>query len=429
MVEAYSGFVNTKYVPKKTDLLAEFTLDQALGVSFQTAAEAVAGESSIGTWTTVSTLTPEIVKKLRPSIYHMDRLKRTIRIAYPAALFEEGNIPQVLSSVAGNVFGMNIVKNLRLEDIRFPESYYKTFKGPNFGMNAIRKRLKIKDRPLLGTIVKPKVGLSANEHANVAYTGWFGGCDVVKDDENLANMSFNKFSQRVTATLKQKDRAERKTGEKKVYLPNVTAETKEMLKRARLVKERGGKSIMVDVLTVGFSALQTLRNANIGLVIHGHRAMHGAITRNPKHGISMVVLAKICRLIGMDQLHIGAIYGKMTGSSQEVVNTFDAAEKTVITPKPKEHVLGSNWGKIKPMFAVCSGGLYPGATPPLLRTLGKNIIIQMGGGIHGHPGGTIVGASAAREAIEAHMKGIKLREYAKLHKALRVAIEKWGVVE
>ena len=146
-------------------------------------------------------------------------------------------MPNVLSSIAGNVFGLKELKNLKLEDVRLPKNLVKSFKGPKYGIAGIRKLLKVRKRPFIGTIIKPKLGLNTKEHAKVAYDAWVGGCDIVKDDENLANQGFNKFKQRLKATLKMRKKAERTTGERKVYMPNVSAETDEMMKFAKLVEK------------------------------------------------------------------------------------------------------------------------------------------------------------------------------------------------
>jgi ribulose-bisphosphate carboxylase large chain len=344
--------MDLKYKPSKEDLVAQFYLEPARGVSFKTAAEATAGESSIGTWVEVSTMKPSIAKKLKPTVFYANKRTKQIKIAYPKDLFENGNIPQILSSVAGNIFGMSIAKNLRLEDIDFPDSFIKAARGPKYGVPGLRKMLNILDRPLVGTIVKPKVGLDEKEHAKVAYNAWLGGLDVVKDDENLTSMTFNQFKTRVDLTLALKAKAERETGEKKIYLPNVTAPYEEMMRRARYVKRSGGESVMLDVLTVGFSGVQGLRNAELGLLLHGHRAMHAALTRNHKHGISMLTLAKISRLVGIDELHIGAIFGKMEGGKREVQLMRQAIEETRPQPNDKENFLGENWFEVKPMMAV-----------------------------------------------------------------------------
>ncbi len=402
--------MDKRHRPRKGELVVEFRVKPARGVSMERAAEEIAKESSIGTWTSLSTMKARIAKKLKPSAYSISG--STAKIAYPPDLFEQGSIPQLLSSIAGNVYGMNSLQSLKLEDIRFPDSYIKAFKGPRFGIKGVRKKLGVKGRPLVGTIVKPKVGLNEKEHAKVAYNAWLGGCDLVKDDENLTSMKFNSFERRLRETLKMRESAESETGERKAYMPNVTAETGEMLRRARLVKKEGGKYVMVDILTAGWAAVQTLRDEDLGLIIHAHRAGHAALTRMPQHGISMLAIAKLARLAGVDQLHVGAIVGKMHGSAEEVKGIVKG-----ITEK---------CAGLEKVFPVCSGGLHPGKVEALMRMLGKDIIIQMGGGAHGHPRGTIAGAKAARQAVEAALQGVPAGEYALMHEELAAAIEKWG---
>jgi len=416
----YLDYVDLNYKPSKSDLICEFYLEPSK-CSMKEAAGAVASESSIGTWTEVSTSNPEI-EKLAAKVFSIKG--NIIKIAYPYELFEPGNMPQILSSIAGNIFGMKTVKNLRLLDVHFPYTLVKSFSGPEHGIEGIRKLLHVHSRPLVGTIVKPKLGLDEKGHANVAFQAWLGGCDIVKDDENLSNQSFNNFKKRVIATLKARDVVEKITGERKVYMPNITAETKEMLHRADFVKSLGGEYVMVDILSCGWSSLQTLVNYNkkFKLVLHAHRAGHAALTRNPKHGISMLVIAKICRLIGLDQLHIGTMIGKMEGGN-EVVSIDQEIEKSLIKKNPASHVLEQKWYNLKSVFAVCSGGLHPGHVRFLVKHLGKNIIMQFGGGIHGHPNGTIEGAKAVRQAVDAVMQGINLKEYAKNHEELKIALD------
>nr|VDD88940.1 RuBisCO long chain, Form III-b [uncultured bacterium] len=412
-------YLKLGYEPRN-NIVCLFRIEPAKGLSVIEAAKNVALESSTGTWTKVGT-EKSYMNALAAKVFSIKG--NLVKIAYPSALFERGNVPNILSSVAGNIFGMKAVKNLRLEDISFPKSIIKGFKGPVFGTKGIRKIMKIKNRPLLGTIIKPKLGLKTKDHAKSAYESWIGGCDFVKDDENLASQKFNEFEERVARTLEKANKAEEETGERKAYLVNVTAETNEMLRRAQLVKELGGKFIMVDIITAGFAGLQTLRNANLKLAIHAHRAMHAAMTRNPKHGIRMIVLADFARLIGVDSLHIGTGIGKLEGSISDVHELEEEIEKDSV--RETQLRLKQDWHRIKPVLGVCSGGLHPGHFPYLIRHLGKDIILQCGGGIHGHPSGSMAGARAARQAIEATMQGISLKEYSKNHLELREALEKF----
>nr|VDD88670.1 RuBisCO long chain, Form III-b [uncultured archaeon] len=414
------NYINLKYKPTKEDLVVEYRLETRN--PFEKTCEQIAAESSVGTWTEVTTMKKNIAR-LKPNVFSINKKTKEIKIAYPIELFEKGNMPEILSSIAGNIFGMNAITNLRLQDIHFPRALIKSFKGPEFGINGIRKMLKVKNRPLLGTIIKPKLGLNPKQHAKVAYESWIGGCDIVKDDENLSSQSFNQFKSRIIETLNLKEKAEKETGEKKVYLPNITAETNEMVKRGEFVKKHGGNFLMLDILTLGWAALQTVRNHEFKLPLHAHRAGHAILTRNKKHGISMLTIAKIARLIGVDTLHIGTAVGKMEGPMKEIEAIEEEIEKNLINEDKQEHILEQKWYDKKEVFAVCSGGLHPSLIPKLVNMLGFNIIIQLGGGLHGHPKGSFYGAQAARQAIEATMQGVSLKEYAKNHTSLKEALE------
>ena len=415
------AFVNQSYKPTSNDLVCLFRITPN-DMSFKEAANNVALESSVGTWTPVSS-NKKYVNKLGAKVFAIS--DDWAKIAYPQELFEEGSVSNILSSIAGNVFGMKCVKGLRLEDIKFPKRLLKSFPGPRHGIEGYRKILKIKNRPLVGTIVKPKLGLNTKDHAKVAYESWIGGCDLVKDDENLSSQKFNPFEQRAAKTLEMCDKASEETGEKKGYLINVTSEAMTMLNRADLVKELGGKFVMHDIITAGFASLETLRK-NSKLGIHAHRAMHGAFTENPNHGLSMMCVADFARMAGVDSLHIGTGIGKMKGGKQEVGEISEEIEqKRVVKTK---HRLEQNWGEMKPVFSVCSGGIYPGHIPYLINNFGKDIIIQAGGGVHGHPDGTKAGATAVRQAVDATMEGDTLHEYGKSHKELMNAMEHWGKI-
>jgi len=404
----YIDFVDLNYTPKETDVICTFHIEPA-GISMKEAAGGVAAESSVGTWTEFTTVKP-YVDRLAACVFDIDG--GLAKIAYPLELFELGNMPNILSSVAGNVFGLRTLENLRLNDIDFPSKLVRSFKGPKFGIEGIRRLLKVYDRPLVGTIIKPKLGLKTADHAKVAYEAWVGGCDIVKDDENLGSQSFNPFDERVLKTLGARDRAQRETGEKKVYMVNITAETGQMLKRAEFVLSHGGEYVMVDILTCGFAALQTLRDQGFKLVIHAHRAGHAAFTKSPKHGISMKVIAKVARMIGVDQLHVGTVVGKMFETRDEVRENCEA--------------LKTEMSGLKPVLPVASGGLHPGLVPSLMEFFGKDFVIQAGGGIHGHSDGTVAGAKAMRQAVEATLEGVPLKEYARAHVELETALRIWG---
>jgi len=406
----YVDFVDLQRTPKKTEVICTFYVEPD-SISMNEAAGGVAAESSVGTWTELTTTRP-YVEELAAHVFSIEG--NTVKIAYPIELFEPGNMPNILSSVAGNVFGLRALRNLRLNDLQLPNELLESFRGPKYGIEGIRRLLNVHDRPLVGTIIKPKLGLKTVDHAKVAYEAWVGGCDIVKDDENLSGQRFNRFEDRLTKTLESREKAERETGEKKVYMVNITAETEEMVKRADYVKAHGGEYVMVDILTCGFAALQTLRDRDLDLVIHAHRAGHAAFTKNPKHGISMQVIAKVARAIGVDQLHIGTVVGKMFETKEEVAENRRALKEPM--------------ANLKPVLPVASGGLHPGLVPTLINFFGEDFVIQAGGGIHGHRNGTVAGAKAMRQSVDASLRGISLGEYAKTHRELKSALQTWKEV-
>ena len=213
----YIDFVDLNYRTKETDVICTFHVEPE-GMKMEEAAGGVAAESSIGTWTELTTVEPYLMRLAA----HVHKIEgNNAEIAYPLELFELGNMPNILSSVSGNIFGLRTIKNLRLNDIHFPAQLVRSFNGPKYGVGGIRKVLNVYDRPLVGTIIKPKLGLKTLDHAKVAYEAWIGGCDIVKDDENLSSQKFNPFEDRAIKTLESRDKAEEETGEKKVYMISI----------------------------------------------------------------------------------------------------------------------------------------------------------------------------------------------------------------
>lgn len=433
--EPYGEFVDLSFVPDMGEhVVATFTLAPAQGFSAADAAGGVAAESSTGTWTTLYTWYDKSrIDRLKGRAYQIKPLgdgRYLVRVAYPAELFEEGNMPGLLASVAGNVFGMRRVEALRLEDIYLPPAFLKEFKGPSRGIPGVREVLKIYGRPIVGTVPKPKVGYTPDELEKLAYDLLAGGLDYVKDDENLTSPSFNRFKDRAEALMRAITRAEKETGERKAWFANITADVREMERRLKLVADLGNPYVMVDVVIAGWSSLTYIRDLaeEYGLAIHGHRAMHAAFTRNPKHGISMFVLAKLYRVVGIDQLHIGTPeVGKLEAKTADVVRYAKVLREPAYRPDPDDVLhLEQNLSQFKPAFPVSSGGLHPGTLPEVVKHLGVDVVIQVGGGVVGHPDGPKAGATAVRQSIEATIKGVPLGEYAREHRELRRALEKWG---
>ncbi len=426
-VEWYGKFVDYGYKPAKDDLVCLFYFEPETGMSAREAIGRVASESSTGTWTTLFKMPPRM-QKLQATAFHVDG--NYVKVAYPLALWEEGNAPQLLSGIAGNIFGMKALKNLRLIDVTLPQAYMKHFKGPHFGMEGIRKMIRVYKRPLTGAVPKPKIGFSAKEHADIGFETWMGGFDFVKDDENLTSTSFNRFDERVRLMTRLRDKAERLTGDRKSAFLNITADTETMKKRAKMLADCGWNYAMIDVVVAGTASVMTLRDycSDLGLAIHAHRAMHAMFDRNPRHGMTMQFLAKLMRLIGVSQIHSGTAVGKLAGSKREVTAVADVLREKK-THALKHVLLDQDWGSIKTAFPVSSGGLHPGLVPDVMHIYGNDLVLLVSGGIHGHPKGTRAGAKAAMQAVEATMDGETLAEKAKTAPELREALEKWGYLK
>lgn len=436
--EPYPLFIRKDYTPDpERDVIVVFRIKPAKGFSIEDAAGGVAAESSVGTWTTLYTwYDQQRLNKLMGKAYYFKDLgdgSYIVRIAYPVELFEEGNMPAFLASVAGNIFGMKRVEGLRVEDIYLPQEFLKHFNGPVKGVNGVREIFKIYDRPIVGTVPKPKVGYTPDEVEKLAYEILVGGMDYIKDDENLASPSFCRFEERAKKIMKVIDKVEKETGERKVWFANVTADIREVKKRIKVVADYGNPYIMVDVVITGWGALNYIRDLaeEYGLAIHAHRAMHAAFTRNPYHGISMFVLAKLYRIIGVDQIHIGTPgVGKLEAKTIDVIRNAAILREKRFKPDPDDEFhLEQEMYHIKPALPVSSGGLHPGTLPDVVKALGKDLVIQVGGGVIGHPDGPRAGAMAVRQALEALSKGVPLQEYAETHKELRRALEKWGFIK
>ena len=297
-----------------------FRITPQEGVDPIEAAAAVAGESSTATWTVVWTDRLTACDAYRAKAYRVDRVPGSpdqyfAYVAYDLALFEPGSIANLTASIIGNVFGFKPVKALRLEDMRFPVAYVKTFQGPATGIVVERERLDKFGRPLLGATVKPKLGLSGKNYGRVVFEALKGGLDFVKDDENINSQPFMHWRDRFLYTMEAVNTAAAHTGEVKGHYLNVTGATMEdMYERAEFAHELGSCIVMID-LVIGYTAIQSMAKwaRNNDMILHLHRAGHSTYTRQKNHGVSFRVIAKWMRLAGVDHIHAGTVVGKLEG--------------------------------------------------------------------------------------------------------------------
>lgn len=454
MTKAYSAGVKEyrstywepDYTPRDSDLLACFKLVPQDGVDAEEAAAAVAAESSTGTWTTVWTDLLTDLDHYKGRAYRIEKVPGQTNtwfafVAYPLDLFEEGSVVNVLTSIAGNVFGFKAVRSLRLEDIRFPLAYVTTCGGPPHGITVERDLMNVYGRPLLGCTIKPKLGLSAKNYGRAVYECLRGGLDFTKDDENVNSQPFMRWRQRFDFVAEAIGKAEAETGERKGHYLNVTAPTvEEMFRRAEHAKALGMRIIMHDYLTAGFTAHTSLANwcRQNGMLLHVHRALHAVLDRNPNHGIHFRVLAKVLRLMGGDHLHTGTVVGKLEGDREATLGWIDLVrERRVAENRARGLFFDQDWGFMPGLLPVASGGIHVWHVPALLAIYGDDAVFQFGGGTLGHPWGNAAGAAANRVAleacVEARNEGRNLEREAReiltaasQHSSeLRVAMETW----
>ena len=354
-------------------------------------ARVVAMEQSTGTWTTVRARRGSQQARLAAWVESVDGVHGTARIAFPLDIFEAGNVAGVLSIVAGNLFGLGSLRQARLLDLEVPAAFAKAYPGPRVGIAGIRKAVGTTRtrRPHGGTIVKPKVGLTPRQTAAAAKEAALGGLDLIKDDETLTDQAFCRIADRAPLVLEALDQARERTGKGCLYAVNITGGERAVLDRLDTVREAGANCVMLDVLTAGFDTLATLRRST-RLPIHVHRTMHGALTRSPDFGIAMLPIARLVRLCGGDQLHVGSATGKMEHDAQ-------LPELLAALREP--------WHGLAPTFPVSSGGLHPASVAAEVKAFGRDVVLQAGGGIHGHPAGTLAGARAFLQAIAATAAG------------------------
>jgi len=408
------GYWDGDYQPKDTDLICLFRITPQKGVDPVEAAAAVAGESSTATWTVVWTDRLTACDVYRAKAYRVDPVPNTgdgtgidpqyfAYIAYDLDLFEPGSIANMTASIIGNVFGFKPLKALRLEDMRIPVAYLKTFQGPATGIVVERERLDKYGRPLLGATVKPKLGLSGRNYGRVVYEALKGGLDFTKDDENINSQPFMHWRDRFLYCMEAVNRASAMTGEVKGTYLNITAATMEdMYERAEFAKELGSVIVMID-LVIGYTAIQSMAKwaRRNDMILHLHRAGHGTYTRQKNHGISFRVIGKWMRMAGVDHIHAGTVVGKLEGDPNMIAGIYDTLRETH-QPMNLPHGIffEQDWASLNKVMPVASGGIHAGQMHQLLTYLGDDVVLQFGGGTIGHPQGIEAGAIANRVALE-----------------------------
>lgn len=408
------GYWEPDYEIKDTDVLAMFRITPQKGVEPDECAAAVAGESSTATWTVVWTDRLTACEMYRAKAYRVDLVPNTgpgtdneaqyfAYIAYDIDLFEEGSIANLTASIIGNVFGMKAVKALRLEDMRIPVAYLKTFQGPATGVIVERERMDKFGRPLLGATTKPKLGLSGRNYGRVVYEALKGGLDFMKDDENINSQPFMHWRDRFLYCMDAVNKASAATGEVKGHYMNVTAGTmEEMYKRAEFAKSLGSIIIMID-LVIGYTAIQSMAKwaRDNDMILHLHRAGNSTYSRQKNHGMAFRVICKWMRMAGVDHIHAGTVVGKLEGDPMMIRGYYDTLLDTHTEMQLEKGIFfEQDWASLNKCMPVASGGIHAGQMHQLIHYLGEDVVLQFGGGTIGHPDGIQAGAIANRTALE-----------------------------
>ena len=406
-------------------IIASFIIKRPKGHNVNYLSRFAAIEQSTGTWVRVPAETAEVRKNhvarvlgvyeipMYEYIVPKDIKERTyfVQIGFPVINVKNNGIPLLLTTVIGNI---SITYGLKLVDLAFPKSYLGDYKGPKFGIDGLRTLLKIPERPLLNNMVKPCTGHTADVARDLVYKAAVGGCDVVKDDELISNAPFNTLEERITKVMEAVDKADSEKGEKTLYTINITSKFPDMFEHADKMIELGANALMINYLTTGFEALRQLaEDPSIKVPILGHMDFGGAYIGGIWTGMtSMLTFAKLPRICGADTVVIPAPYGKADILEERYEQNLKALRF------PLQH--------IKPTLPMPSGGITQGMVEKCMKEAGNDILIGSGGGIHSHPDGPIAGARAFRQAIDAVMQGRKVKEAAKEHKELGVALGVWG---
>lgn len=334
-----------------------------------------------------------------------------VTVAFPMINFGP-TIPNLLTAIAGEIFEMAVFSAVKLTDIHFPDSFLRHFPGPRFGITGCRKILGVYDRPIIGGIMKPCVGLSADRIAELAEDGFTGGLDFIKDDELFTDTDHHALRNRVKKISLAVKRTEDRTGERKMYAFNITGRLDRIKELHDVVVDGGGKCVMINAAATGLEALRELAEFTL-VPIHCHRTFAAIWTRSPLLGISYPALTSLFRLCGGDQIHCGAIEGKLFETDDEVLANMRAC--------------ASEFGSIQRALPVSSGGQWAGTVPGNAAKIGHFDFLHLAGaGTFSHPDGPRAGARSMRQAWDAVLRNIPLEEYAKEHHELSRALDFFG---
>ena len=398
-------------------------------LELERAAEVLAGEQSSGTFVDVPGETEALRNRFRARVERVTETERvatpSIPGAKPAEEYRRGeivvswsienvgyNLPTIVSTLQGNLYELREFCGLKLLDVEFPPSFADVFRGPRFGVDGTRRLTNVHGRPIIGTIVKPSVGLSPEQTAALVRTLVEAGIDFIKDDELMADPPHSPFDRRVDAVMRViNDHADR-TGKRVMYAFNVSDELDAMLEHYDRIVDSSGTCAMVSVNSVGLGGVKKLCDQG-SLAIHGHRNGWGMLNRHPMLGIDFRAYQKLWRLAGVDQIHVNGIANKFWEDDDSVVRSIEACRTPLL-------------GGMSVLPVVSSGQTGLQAPETYRRTQTIDLLYMAGGGIMAHPSGPAAGVTALRQAWEAAVAGVELQEFANTHPELQQQMDKFG---
>lgn len=362
------SYLNETYKPTTHEMLCSYRLEPAPGNDMRAAVEELCKKAS------VDLAGGALVKDLIARAYWIKG--NTVKVAFPMELFEEGNLPQLLTIVAGKIFGLEKIASLRLQDICFPAWWLKTFRGPAYGSALIEKIFETPGRPLVSSAISPEVGLDLSTYHVKAEASFMGGCDIVRDSPQLRNMKSNSFEERVNALLALAADCADKSGMPKMYFPNVSGPGDVVLKRIEHVLKKGGKGVVVSFQASGFGILQMIRNQFPEIIIYGDRTSHAAMARDKRQGIAMTVLGKLARVAGADLIEIGSITGDMVETEAMVVQLHTNLLTDIFRTRFPDERFDQNWHGLNNSLPVVSGGISKDDIRELRQRFGNHLVLQ-----------------------------------------------------
>ncbi len=412
-------------------IFATYLIETPLAV--EKAAAVLAGEQSSGTFVAVPGETEELKQRFAARVERITPLETVTAPSLPGAKSASGqfqraeivvswslenmgcNLPALVSTIQGNLYEITAFTGLKLRDVEFPASFARHFRGPKFGVTGSRRLTHAEGRPLIGTIIKPSIGLSPPQTAELVKTLAEAGIDFIKDDELMADPPHSPFDERVDAIMRVINAHADRTGKKVMYAFNVSDELDAMQRHYDKVVKSGGNCAMISLNSVGLAGAKKICDLG-ALAIHGHRNGWGALNRHPLLGIEFSAYQKIWRLAGVDQLHVNGIANKFWESDDSVVRSMEACAKPLL-------------GGMSVLPVVSSGQWGGQAGETYRRTKTVDLLYMAGGGIMAHPDGPAAGVRSLQKWWAAAVEGLTLEQAAAKYPELQISVEKFGGIK